>query len=108
MSLALRDVRLVAEHLERDSARGRHSGAEFLRDHDIALRTFVLVKPPFQNEEEAGIWANRSIDFAFDSGATAVSLIPTRLGNGALEALASKNDFIPPALELVESVLDYG
>ena len=37
--------------------------------------------------------AVRSLDFAFDCGASAVSLIPTRSGNGAMEALAEKGDF---------------
>ena len=40
--------------------------ARFLRDHQIALRVFILVKPPFLNDEpEALHWAKRSIEFAF-------------------------------------------
>jgi radical SAM enzyme (TIGR01210 family) len=38
--------------------------AEFLRAHDISLRVFVLVKPPFLNEADAIEWAGRSADFA--------------------------------------------
>jgi len=30
--------------------------AEFLRGHDIALRVFILVKPPFLDEAEALEW----------------------------------------------------
>jgi len=82
--------------------------AEFLRENDITLRVFVLVKPPFLDEAEALDWAKRSIDFAFDCGATAVSLIPTRFGNGALEALARRNEFSPPELATLEAALDYG
>ena len=82
--------------------------AEFLRAHDIALRVFVLVKPPFLDESAALEWARRSVDFAFDCGAGVVSLIPTRAGNGALDALAMSGDFAPPKLETLEAALDYG
>jgi len=82
--------------------------AEFLKRNGIALRVFVLVKPPFLSENEALNWANRSVDFAFDCGATAVSLIPTRFGNGALEALAQQGRFSPPELATLEAALDYG
>jgi len=82
--------------------------AELLRENGIALRVFVLVRPPFLDESEALLWARRSIDFAFDCGATAVSLIPTRFGNGALEALAARDEFSPPKLATLEAALDYG
>ncbi len=82
--------------------------ADFLRHHQISLRVFVLLKPPFLAEDQAVEWARRSIDFAFDCGATVVSVIPTRFGNGALEALAGPGDFSPPKLRSVEAVLDYG
>ena len=82
--------------------------AEFLRTHDIALRVFILVKPPFLNEPEALEWACRSIDFAFECDATVASLIPTRFGNGALEALAARGEFSMPSLETLESAMDYG
>ena len=82
--------------------------AEFLHENGIALRVFVLVKPPFLEEAEALLWARRSIDFAFDCGATVASLIPTRLGNGALETLAEHGEFSPPKLATLEAALDYG
>jgi hypothetical protein len=82
--------------------------AEFLRENGIALRVFVLVKPPFLDEAEALHWARRSTDFAFDCGAAAVSLIPTRPGNGALEALLEHGEFFPPKLGTLEAALDYG
>lgn len=80
--------------------------ADFLCQHDIALRVFVLVKPPFLDESEAVEWARRSVAFAFDCGASVVSLIPTRLGNGALEALAARGDFAPPKLSTFEVAFD--
>lgn len=83
--------------------------AEFLLRHGVALRAFVLVRPPFLPEEaEARHWAKRSIDFAFDCGASVVSLIPTRGGNGAMEALEARGQFSPPRLADLEAAADYG
>ncbi len=65
------------------------AASEFLRSNGIDLRVFILVQPPFMQQDEAMLWAQRSLDFAFDCGATAVTLIPTRGGNGAMEALAN-------------------
>lgn len=78
--------------------------ADFLRANGIDLRVFILVKPPFMREEEAVEWAARSVDFAFDCGATAITLIPTRGGNGAMEELA----YAPPRLETLEAAFEYG
>ncbi|HSH15792.1 MAG TPA: radical SAM protein, partial [Verrucomicrobiae bacterium] len=82
--------------------------ANRLRQEAIALRVFVLIKPPFMSEAEGLEWAVRSAEFAFDCGATAVSLIPTRPGNGALEALAAQGHFAPPRLATVEAALERG
>jgi len=82
--------------------------AAFLRQHDIALRTFILVKPPFLDEGEAVEWAKRSLDFAFDCDASVASLIPTRAGNGAMEALAAQGEFSPPKLATLEHTVAYG
>src|SRR5262249_984904 len=48
------------------------------------------------------------LDFAFDCGASVCSLIPTRAGNGAMEALAAKGEFAPPSFDSVEKALEYG
>lgn len=82
--------------------------ALWLRENKIALRSFVLVKPPFLDEAEALHWAKRSVDFAFDCEAAVVSLIPTRAGNGAIETLAPAGLFSPPRLDTLEAALDYG
>ncbi len=81
--------------------------AKFLQAQNIALRVFVLLKPPFLDEAEAVYWAERSIAFAFDCGATAVTLIPTRLGNGALDELAANDEFSCPKLSTFETALDH-
>jgi uncharacterized Fe-S cluster-containing MiaB family protein len=82
--------------------------AEFLRANDIALRVFILVKPPFLDEAGGLYWAERSLDFAFKNGASVASLIPTRPGNGALDALTEQGLFSPPNLFTIERALDYG
>jgi archaeosine synthase beta-subunit len=82
--------------------------AGFLRAGGVALRVFVLVQPPFLDEADSLHWGQRSIDFAFDCGATAVSLIPVRAGNGALEVLAAQGQFTPPRIGTVETLADYG
>ncbi len=83
-------------------------GAEYLRKHAIDLRVFVLVQPPFIDPGDGLHWAQRSLDFAFECGATAVTLIPTRAGNGATDRLMERGDFVPPSLRTVEDALDYG
>lgn len=84
------------------------TAAEFLRRNGIALRVFILVEPPFMLAEESLEWARRSLDFAFDCGATAAVLIPTRAGNGAMEVLAATGNFRPPSLGTLESAVEYG
>ena len=82
--------------------------ADLLLKNNIDLRVFILVKPPFMREEESLEWAARSLDFAFDCGATAATLIPTRAGNGAMEALEAAGDFSPPRLTTLEAAATYG
>lgn len=84
------------------------SACAFLRQHDISVRSFVLVRPPFLDEEQALEWACRTLDFAFDCGSEVVSLIPTRSGNGALEELARQGLFSPPRVETLAAAHGYG
>jgi radical SAM enzyme (TIGR01210 family) len=84
------------------------NGATFLRAHDIDLRVFILVQPPFMEPHESLHWAQRSMDFAFNCGATAATLIPTRGGNGAMEALAANGEFSPPNIARLEAAMSYG
>jgi archaeosine synthase beta-subunit len=73
-----------------------------LRRRDVALRVFLLISPPFIPSDEQDMWLLRSIEFAFECGGTAVSLIPTRPGNGAMEALADAGEFRQPTLDDIE------
>ncbi|MDQ2869617.1 MAG: radical SAM protein [Acidobacteriota bacterium] len=74
----------------------------------VALRAFVLLGLPFLARGESVSWAVRSADYAFDSGATAVTIIPTRAGNGAMEALGAAGHFEPPTLDDLEDALAAG
>jgi radical SAM enzyme (TIGR01210 family) len=76
--------------------------AEMLAKRGVTLRTFLLVSPPFVPADQRDDWLLRSIDFAFSCGASVVSLVPTRSGNGSLEALAADGDFRPPRLNDIE------
>ncbi|HEY2155732.1 MAG TPA: hypothetical protein VGH33_08880 [Isosphaeraceae bacterium] len=82
--------------------------ADLLAREEIDLRVFILVRPPWLSEAEGLEWARRSLDFAFDCGASVCSLIPTRAGNGAMESLAAAGEFAPPSLESLESGQEYG
>jgi radical SAM enzyme (TIGR01210 family) len=77
--------------------------AERLRQERATLRAFVLVGVPFVAPAEQQEWTARSVSFAFDCGASVVSLIPTRPGNGALEALGAT----PPDLTDLEAVFEH-
>jgi uncharacterized Fe-S cluster-containing MiaB family protein len=76
--------------------------AAFLSEAGISARAFVLVGLPFVDPREAAAWGLRSAEFAFDCGAAVVSLIPTRSGNGAMDALEERGDFSPPDLAALE------
>jgi radical SAM enzyme (TIGR01210 family) len=84
------------------------SAANFLRRNGIDLRVFILVQPPYMAAAEALRWAERSLDFAMEHGATAAVLIPTRAGNGAMEELSAGGEFSSPALHTLESAMEYG
>lgn len=76
--------------------------ASTLAGMGVALRVFLLVAPPFIAPADQDEWLMRSIDTALACGATAVSLIPTRHGNGAMDRLASDGAFTPPHLRNLE------
>ena len=80
------------------------NAAGFLRDQAIDVRAFILLQPPFMPVDEAVEWGCRSIDVAFDAGVSVCSVIPTRGGNGAMEAIGA----VKPTLTALESVVEYG
>ena len=84
------------------------AAADFVTENEMALRTFVLLQPPFIPPDESVVWANRSVDFSQECGATVTALIPTRTGNGAMDRLAAAGQFTEPTLGQLEDAMDYG
>lgn len=88
------------------------SGAvELLRENDILVRAFVLLRPPFlpagESGDELGIeWAVRSVEYAFDLGVGVCAIIPMRSGNGYMEKLSKQGDFEPPSLAALERAFE--
>ncbi len=79
-----------------------------LRERNMQARAFILLRPPFLTEDEGVSWAKKSVDFAFDVGVECCAVIPTRGGNGAIEALQRSGQFATPAPESLEEVLRHG
>jgi radical SAM enzyme (TIGR01210 family) len=84
------------------------NSVRFLGTHRIRSRAFILLKPPFLSEEEGIYWAERSIDFAFNTGVECCTVIPVRAGNGAMDQLLKEGLFSPPDIRSLEKVLEYG
>ena len=80
--------------------------ARFLSDNDIDLRVFVLLGAPFVPFDESVDWTMRAVEYALQRGASIVSIIPVRGGNGEMERLASLGSFTPPTLTQLEAALD--
>jgi len=81
------------------------AAAEAIRAAGATVRVFVLVGVPFIAAADQRSWTRRSVAFALACGARVVSLIPTRRGNGALEALEAQGHFVPPRLTDLEQAL---
>lgn len=82
--------------------------ARFLVNNGIALRSFILLKPPPLDEAEGIEWAIQSVEHAFSVGVGCCAVIPTRAGNGIMEQLQSSGQFTPPRLGSLERVFEAG
>ena len=82
--------------------------ASLLREHDIDVRAFILLKPPGLNERDGIEWAVKSMEHAFAVGVGCCSVIPTRSGNGLMDQLQSSGEFAPPTIRSMEEVLERG
>lgn len=80
--------------------------AAFLHDNNIDLRVFVLLGAPFVSASEVVSSTVRSVEYAVERGASVVSVIPVRGGNGEMERLKAAGHFDPPNLIQLESVLN--
>ena len=80
--------------------------ANFLASNGIDLRVFALLGAPYVPVEESVEWTVRTATYAAQRGASLVSIIPVRGGNGEMERLASLGHFTPPSLRQLEQTLD--
>jgi radical SAM enzyme (TIGR01210 family) len=82
------------------------SAARFLTEHGIDLRVFVLLGAPYVPADESVAWTVRTVEYAVERGASVVSIIPVRGGNGELERLRGLGQFTAPTLSQLEESLD--
>ena len=82
------------------------SAARFLAEAEIDLRVFVLLGAPHVPIDETVAWTVRTVEYAAERGASIVSIIPVRGGNGELERLQSLGQFTPPTLSQLEDAID--
>lgn len=80
---------------------------EFLSNAGISSRAFILLNPPFITDRaENKKWCLDSVKYAFKSGVSACTIIPTRPGNGIMEKLKQAGNFIQPNLIDLERVFE--
>ena len=103
LGLETAEPRVLAKLNKGASLRTFERAAATLADEGIALRAFVLLHPPFLASELGVTWAVKSAAFAFSCGASAVAIIPTRAGNGAMERLRAAGEWQPPTLADLEA-----
>ena len=77
-----------------------------LADAGIDLRAFVLLGAPYVPDEESVEWTVRTVTHAVTRGASMVSIIPVRGGNGEMERLRELGAFTAPTLAQLEEALD--
>ena len=80
--------------------------ARFLAENGVDLRVFVLLGVPFVPADESVAWTVRSVEYAVERGASVVSIIPVRGGNGEMERLEGLGYFTRPTLGQLEEALD--
>jgi archaeosine synthase beta-subunit len=80
--------------------------AAFLGEHEIDLRVFVLLGAPYVPIGETVEWTVRTVEYAASRGASVVSIIPVRGGNGEMDRLAALGHFTSPTLAQIEEALE--
>jgi len=98
---------VAAGHLNKRLDLARFDRAAcFLSENGVDLRVFVLLGAPYVPAEESVAWTVRSVEYAVERGASVVSIIPVRGGNGEMERLQARGQFTPPTLLQLEDALD--
>ena len=80
--------------------------ALLLSNNGIDLRVFVLLGAPYVPAGESVAWTIRTVEHAVGRGASVVSIIPVRGGNGEMERLQALGHFAAPSLSQLEEALD--
>ncbi len=122
MGLESADPGVVARLNKGMTLEDLRAGAVALLDQGVAWRAFVLVQPPFEgalarvpraeadpgpcSPDDAFRGEVEAVEWALAAGATAISLIPTRPGNGALNELRRQGWWEPPTLDRLEDGYD--
>jgi radical SAM enzyme (TIGR01210 family) len=75
------------------------------QQHNVDVRAFVLLQLPWLAPAEALAWCCRSIDTAIQLGVRHVSVIPMRIGNGAMDTLAQQGFFEVPRAAALEKIM---
>ena len=91
---------------KRMSVEDFESAAAALTARGVRVRAFVLIAPPFIPDAEQERWLLHSMEVACNAGVSVVSLIPTRSGNGAIDALSDAGFFRQPSLDEIERSVD--
>jgi len=98
---------IAAAHLNKRLDLARFDwAARFLSENGIDLRVFVLLGAPYVPADESVAWTVRTAAYAVERGASVVSIIPVRGGNGEIERLQGLGHFAPPTLSQLEEALD--
>lgn len=80
--------------------------ASFLVANDIDLRVFVLLGAPWVHGSEVVSSTVQTVEYAVAQGASVISIIPVRGGNGEMERLQAAGHFAPPGMSQLEAALD--
>ena len=95
----------MAESNKRLDLAGFDQAVALLREHEIDVRVFVLLGMPHVPVSESVEWTVRTVEHAVSVGASVVSIIPVRSGNGELERLQRLGAFTPPTLHQLEEAV---
>lgn len=108
MGLETVDPQVLARLNKRMTLDDFSKATAYLLMHGVTVRAFILLRTPFQSDPEGIEWAIRSIEFAFSIGVQCCAVIPTRVGNGAMEWLHQHGYFHMPSMHAIEKTLEAG
>jgi hypothetical protein len=101
---SIHPVAMAESNKRLDLPRFDHA-VELLNEHEIDVRVFVLLGMPYVPVSESVEWTVRTVEHAVSMGASLVSIIPVRPGNGELERLQQLGVFTPPTLHQLEEAV---